>query len=149
MYRKILPALYITFLACGHLAAQINYADYGNERKEIILFESFDTDNKKWPIPQAKFENGILIVSDRLNMQFPKTAVTIPIDENKDFEIEIAASSTSGVLTAQVHWNNYTWTLGSGSGSSIYLNNSQLKYISNKIEKNVFSNKKVDESENV
>ena len=72
-------------------------------------------------------------------MQFPKTAVTIPIDENKDFEIEITASSTSGVLTAQVHWNNYTWTLGSGSGSSIYLNNSQLKYISNKIEKNVFS----------
>ena len=139
MHPKILSYLFIPLLASGHLAAQTDYSDYTNERKEIILFESFDADNNKWLIPQAKFENGILIVSDRLNMQSPKTAIIIPIDENKDFEIEIVASSTSGVLPGQLHWNNYSWSFGSGSGSSVYLKNSQLKYISNTIEKRVFS----------
>ncbi len=139
MYKKTLPALYMAFVASGPLAAQINYADYTNERKEIIFFESFDSDNNKWLIPQAKFENGVLVVSDRLNMQVPKTAVSLPIDENKDFEIEIVASSTSGVLPGQLHWNTYFWTLGAGSGSSVYLNNVQLKYISNKVEKNIFN----------
>jgi len=115
---------------------QDNYRDFRDEQKETILYESFDAATNKWPIPQAKFDNGMLVVSDRLNMQIPKTIFILPIDESRDFEMEIMAASTSQVLAGQMHWNTYSWTIGSGSGSSVYLNGSQLKYISNKAEKN-------------
>ena len=136
-YKRSLCVLLIAFLALGPVRAQQNYADAKNERKETILYEPFDAANSKWLIPQSKFDNGTLVVSDRLNMITPKTALTIPIDENKDFEIEITAATTSVVLPGQFHWNSYSWTIG--PSSSIYLNNSQLKYISSKFEKNSFS----------
>lgn len=117
--------------------AQENFNDFNDQQKETIFFESFDAADNKWAIPQAKFENGMLVMSDRLNMQTPKTAVIIPFDDERDFEIEIIASSTSMVLAGQIHWNNYAWSFGTSSGSSIYLNGTQLKYISNKTEKNV------------
>ena len=74
-YKRSLCVLLIAFLALGPVRAQQNYADAKNERKETILYEPFDAANSKWLIPQSKFDNGTLVVSDRLNMITPKNAL--------------------------------------------------------------------------
>jgi hypothetical protein len=132
---KILFLAILLFTGLPYSYGQENYRDFSDGQKETILYESFDAASNKWPIPQARFDNGMLVVSDRLNMDVPKTFISLPIDESRDFEIEISAASTSNILAGQIHWNGYSWTIG--SGSSVYLNGTPLKYTSNKAEKNV------------
>ena len=113
--------------------------DYNSIRRNYIFFDAFDSNGNKWNLPQALLENGILIVSDRLNMIEPATFSIQSIDENKDFEIEVTAASTSGILPGQIHFNNFCWEISSSTGSSVYLNGSQIKYTGSKPDKNKFN----------
>lgn len=134
----LLAALNLVSAGPASLFAQTGLAMYTTVQKEIIYSENFDQVVSNWPIPQARLENGWLMVSDRLNMRTPKTAITLLIDEKLDYEIEFNASSTSSVLPGQVHWNKYIWEFTAGLGTALYLNGSHVKSLVQQVEKNSF-----------
>lgn len=136
LYQRIVLLLLLCLAGSGSFFAQ---SEYGGMQKEVILYETFDASSNKWPLPQGMWNNGMLIISDRLNMQVPKTTAVIPVDESLDFEIEFTASSTSSVLPAQIHWNSYWWEITAGTGSSVFMNGSHIKYFGIKPEKNKFN----------
>lgn len=129
----------LCIVGATRLFSQPSNSDYPGKRKEVILYDGFESNSINWPLPQAMMENGVLIISDRLNMVTPMTAYSVSIDESQDFEIEVTASSTSSLLPGQVHWNNYLWEIIAGLGSSIYLNGSHIKYTGARAEKNIFN----------
>ncbi len=112
---------------------------YSELYRETILAENFDTRSTAWPLPQGFWDKGMLVISDRLNMQTPKTAMSIPVDETKDFEIEFIAASTSALLPGQVHWNNYWWEIRAGAGSLVYWSGSHIKSFGVQSEKSKFN----------
>ncbi len=128
--------LLLTLAFTRHLSAQQTYTEL---QKEGILVEKFEAKGNQWPLPQGFWENGMLIISDRLNVQAPKTAIVVPIDESRDYEIEFIVSSTSTLLPGQVHWNNYWWEITAGMGSSAFLNGSHIKSFGVRPEKAKFN----------
>lgn len=138
-HKKLFFLVLLSLVPASLVFSQFGIAGYTGFQKEVILYETFDGGSDKWPLPQGKWENGSLVISDRLNMQAPKTTAVIPIDETQDIEIELTASSTSGLLPGQFHWNNYWWEITAGASSSVYMNGSQIKYFGHKTEKNGFN----------
>lgn len=104
-------------------------------QREPILTEPFDAKGNQWLLPQGFWENGMLVISDRLNMQRPKTSVSLSVNESVDYEIEFTVASTSSLLPAQVHWNNYWLEITAGTGISVYLSGSHIKSLGIQPEK--------------
>lgn len=132
VYRNLLLLLLISMAFTPLATAQTPYA--GMQRDDVLV-EKFDSKVIAWPLPQGFWDNGMLVISDRLNMQSPKTSMFIPIDETRDYEIEFTAASTSTLLPGQVHWNNYWWEITAGAGTAAYLNGSHIKSFGIKPEK--------------
>ncbi len=136
---KVCRKIFLLLLVTGIMSrgyAQGNYADFPNERKEIFFREGFDEGRNPWPLPQAKIEDGMLVVSDRWNRIVPKTAVSIPLEPSRDFELEVMAAPASAVVSGQIHLNNYAWAIAGESGSAVYQSGTQLKYLGENIPKN-------------
>lgn len=120
------------------VAGQPNPATYAGPYREIFHTDNFDAPSPKWLVPQGKWEDGQLVISDRLNMLQPQTAISLSLDETRDFEIELTAAATSGLLPGQVHWGTFWWEIPAGRGSSVYLEGSHIKYFSDAASKNQF-----------
>jgi hypothetical protein len=132
-------ALALLFLGTKISYAQPTVADYKGLQKETFVYEAFDSNSLRLPLPQAMIAEGVLIVSDRINMDKPITAFTVRLDPSRDFEIELTASATSLILPGQIHWNHYLWEINATQGAAVYLDGSQIKYTGNAAGKNIFS----------
>ena len=119
----------------------MDYSDYKEEQKEVVLDEPFNDNSNGWLTTHSKVEKGLLVVNDMWGKtNKPKSLLDLKINQTKNFEVEIKLLFHNQLVGAYIMWDNYIWCVGGSSGYVSFKNKISMSYddIKNRINKEQF-----------